>query len=154
MKLTITQIGSPKTVTTKYGDKRKSYIKAKEHGDKFLNIWCNKETDNWKEGSVVEVEDVVEREYNGKMYYDVKQINKDTQQANELGQIKFALAKHDFQIKELQEQVKKLVGVKEEVQVPEPNFDKDSKGNTINEPQGYPDSFTSQQEEEIELPDF
>lgn len=71
MRLTITQIGTPKEVQTKFGPKEKNFLKAQEHGDKFLNYWLSSATRVWRVGDVVEVLDVTSREYNGKTYYDI-----------------------------------------------------------------------------------
>ena len=71
MRLKITQIGNPKDVQTKYGVKQKNYIKVEEHGDKFLSYWVTSATASWKVGDNVEVENVTNREYEGKTYYDV-----------------------------------------------------------------------------------
>lgn len=70
-KLTITQLGTPKTIQTKYGPKEKSFIKAQEHGNEFLSYWVSPMTREWKVGQVIEVVEVASREYNGKIYYDI-----------------------------------------------------------------------------------
>lgn len=70
-KLTITVIGTPKDVQTKFGTKQKNYIKAKEHGDDYLSFWCSSITQGWKVNDVIEVEAVTQREYNGKVYHDI-----------------------------------------------------------------------------------
>lgn len=72
MKLTITWLGQPKDIQTKYGPKQKNSLKAAEYGDKYLDFWVGTSTQNWKVGDSVEVEAVTDREYNGKTYYDVK----------------------------------------------------------------------------------
>lgn len=71
MKLKITAIGEPKDVQTKFGLKQKSYIKAQEHGDKYLSYWLSSSTRDWRVGDEIEVVEVASREYNGKTYYDV-----------------------------------------------------------------------------------
>ena len=76
-KLTITAIGEPKVVKTKFGDKQKSYIKATEYPDKFLNYWLGEGTKDWAIGKVVEVESVDKRDYTAtdgtlKTSYEIK----------------------------------------------------------------------------------
>jgi hypothetical protein len=70
MKLTITQLGQPKVVSTKFGNREKSYIKAQEYGDNYLSHWVSQDTKAWAVGQVIEAE-VKTREYNGKTYYDL-----------------------------------------------------------------------------------
>ncbi len=113
MKLTISQIlgtydktkdGTPliiksgKQVGKPY---QKANVKFTETGDKVvsMNIWSGNKCEI---GQIMEG-DITEREWQGKKYYDFKAINKDTKQEMEIGQIKFSLAKHDMQIKEIQE---------------------------------------------------
>lgn len=72
IKLHLTKVGTPKTITTKYGDKQKSYVKATEYGDNFLNYWLSSSTEGWREGQVVEVESVEEGEYLGKPQYTIR----------------------------------------------------------------------------------
>lgn len=71
MKLTITQVGNPKDVQTKFGLKQKSYIKASEKGDTYLSYWVSSATRDWKVGDVIEVLNVTSRDYNGKTYWDI-----------------------------------------------------------------------------------
>ncbi len=71
IKLTITKIGEPKDVQTRYGKKQKSWIMAKEYGENFLSYWVNGYSKDWGVGKEVEVERVDERDYQGKKYYDV-----------------------------------------------------------------------------------
>lgn len=66
MQLHITQIGEPKTIVTKFGPKEKNWLKATEHGDKFLNYWCGESTKGWQVGATIEVESVEKRDYTGK----------------------------------------------------------------------------------------
>lgn len=63
MKITLTQIGVPKQVQTKFGMKEKNYVKAQEYGDKFLNYWLGESTKSWAVGQVIEVENVESRDY-------------------------------------------------------------------------------------------
>ena len=78
LKLTITQLGTPKTIITKHGPKEKNWLKAQEYNDKFLNYWLNATTRDWKVGMTVDVESVEERTYpsakTGKdeISYDIK----------------------------------------------------------------------------------
>lgn len=65
IKLTITQLGTPKDVETKFGTKQKNYLKATEYGDTFLNYWVSPATKDWKVGQVIEVESVEKRDYTG-----------------------------------------------------------------------------------------
>lgn len=103
-------------------------IKAKEYGDKWLSGFAQKATaDKLKEqvkssgdaGHEIELEitesDKLDKE--GKPYTNWKFVNKEVQQASKLAQIEFSVAKHDLQIKELQEAVKKLLSG-ERVEVP------------------------------------
>lgn len=63
VKLTITAIGTPKTIQTKNGPREKNYLKAQEYNDKFLNYWINNTTKSWAVGQVIEVEAVEENKY-------------------------------------------------------------------------------------------
>jgi hypothetical protein len=69
MKYTIKWLGDKKKIQTKYGEKEKFSFMTLETGDKFISVWVNNTTDNWKEGQEVEFT-IKEREYNGKTYYD------------------------------------------------------------------------------------
>lgn len=71
MKLTLTYVGQPKEVQTKFGLKQKNSVKAQEKGDTYLSFWVTPSTRDWKVGDVVEVQDVTSREYQGKTYYDI-----------------------------------------------------------------------------------
>lgn len=88
-KLTITYIGTPKEIQTKFGAKEKNSIKTTEYGDKYLSYWVNPFSKNWKEGDVIEVAEVKEREWEGKKYYDIVLPKVENQPATpkELGQI-------------------------------------------------------------------
>lgn len=66
MKLTITEIGTPKQIQTSRGLAYKNYIKAEEYNDKYLNYFVNKMSENWAVGQTVEVEDVEPRSYTAK----------------------------------------------------------------------------------------
>lgn len=78
MKLTITQLGTPKQYQGAKGPFEKNWLKAKEMNDKFLNFFVNKTTANWQVGHEVEVEGVEERQYISKKdnslqtSYDIK----------------------------------------------------------------------------------
>ena len=78
IKLTITKLGTPTTVITKYGPKEKNWLQATEYGAKYLNYWVNPQSKTWQVGQVVEVEGVEERTYpsrkTGKdeISYDIK----------------------------------------------------------------------------------
>ncbi len=119
----------------------KPYQKANvtfiETGEKVvsMNVWSGNKCEV---GQVMEG-DIAEREWQGKKYYDFKAINKEAKHDMELGQIKFALAKHDTQIKDIQEflkttfpvELKKMADKKEldtkgyvyPEDIGEPNFD-------------------------------
>lgn len=81
----------------------KPYLNAKvcftETGDKQVKVtkWDNKEV---KVGDTF-VGKVVDKEYNGKKYTELEVEKKSNPASLEIAQIKFALAKHDSQIKEL-----------------------------------------------------
>jgi hypothetical protein len=66
VKLTITQLGTPKALQTSKGPAEKNWLKATEFGDTYLNFWVNNTTRNWKAGDVVEVETVEKRDYTAK----------------------------------------------------------------------------------------
>jgi len=70
MKLTITWIGQPKTIETKYGPKQKNSLRATEYGENYLGYWMGSNT-QWRVGDVVDVEAVTPRDYNGKTYHDI-----------------------------------------------------------------------------------
>jgi hypothetical protein len=72
MKITLTWIGQPKDVQTKFGPKQKFSVKATQYGDNYLDVWSSPVTREWKVGQEVEVLSVDTREYSGKTYYDVK----------------------------------------------------------------------------------
>ena len=77
IKLTLLAVGEPKVIKTKFGDKQKSYVKAQEFPDKFLNYWLGEGTKDWAIGKVVEVESVDKRDYTAtdgtlKTSYDIK----------------------------------------------------------------------------------
>lgn len=71
--LKITELGTPKDVQTKFGMKQKNSLKAEgEYGVNWLSFWCGTQTNGWKVGDTIEVEDVTTRDYQGKTYYDIK----------------------------------------------------------------------------------
>ncbi len=70
-KLTITYVGFPKDIETKFGTKQKNSLKATEYGDKYLSFWVNPVSKDWKEGDAIEVSEVKERDWEGKKYYDI-----------------------------------------------------------------------------------
>jgi hypothetical protein len=79
IKLTITQIGTPKVMQKRDGSGtfEKNWLKAKEYNDEFLNFIVGKTTSQWKAGMTVEVEAVEPREYTAKdgslkTSYDIK----------------------------------------------------------------------------------
>jgi hypothetical protein len=78
LKLTITKMGTPNTVVTKYGPKDKNWLQAQEYGTKYLNYWLGDTAKNWKVGDVIEVLAVEERTYPSKktgkdeISYDIK----------------------------------------------------------------------------------
>lgn len=77
IKLTLLAVGEPKVIKTKFGDKQKSYVKAQEFPDKFLNYWLGEGTKDWSVGKVVEVESVDKRDYTAtdgtlKTSYEIK----------------------------------------------------------------------------------
>lgn len=100
MKLHITKMGSPKTIETKYGPKQKSFIRASEYGENYLNFWCNAYTDSWREGMEVEVDDVTEREYNSKIYHDIVFPKQAPKQMNN--------SDHEARVKKLEEQMQAI----------------------------------------------
>ena len=74
--LTINWVGEVKVMETKFGPKNKFSIKAPEEGDKFIEVWLKTNLPIWKVGEIHEVEEITEREYNGKKYYSAKLPNK------------------------------------------------------------------------------
>lgn len=100
-KLTITEIGTPKDVQTKFGMKAKNSLKAKEYNTNWLGFWCNAETDKWKVGDEVSVEDVTSREYNGKTYYDIKTIKASTQSVTQINELLTRVMKIQLMVEEL-----------------------------------------------------
>lgn len=66
VKLTITQIGTPKQYQGSKGPFEKNYLKATEYGNEFLNFFVNQTTRQWKVGEVVEVEAVEKQDYTSK----------------------------------------------------------------------------------------
>lgn len=67
--ITITWVGEPKTIKTKYGEKIKYSVRAKEHGEKFIDVWAKSANEMWKVGSTQTIDGVTEGEYNGKKQY-------------------------------------------------------------------------------------
>lgn len=65
MNIKISEIGQPKTITTKFGPKEKSYIKTAEgeYAGKFLNYWISPATKSWAVGQEIEVEGIDKRDY-------------------------------------------------------------------------------------------
>lgn len=66
VKLTITQIGTPKQYQGAKGPFEKNYLKATEYGNEFLNFFVNKTTSQYKVGDVIEVEAVEKQDYTSK----------------------------------------------------------------------------------------
>lgn len=74
-KLTLTQVTRTQR-TSKYGKPFTSLtIKANEYGQKFLSGFGNKANESWKEGDVVEVENVVEKPGTNKQGQPVVYLN-------------------------------------------------------------------------------
>ena len=108
IKLTLTQIGTPKVIQTIRGQAEKNYCKAAEYGDKFLNYWVNNTTRNWKIWDVVEVEAVEEREYTAKdgtlkKSHDIKlpKFGNNTEVMKALEEIRNTQTKHTFTLERL-----------------------------------------------------
>ena len=70
--ITINWVGESKVINTTWGLKQKFSVKAKEEGDKFMDVWLKPDAPIWKVGEVREIESVEPREYNGKTYYSIK----------------------------------------------------------------------------------
>lgn len=119
IKITITQIGTPKTIQTKYGPKEKSYIKAAEYGDNYLSYWLSPVTKEWKEGQIVEVLDVTSREYQGKTYYDISMPKanggNNTEVLKQTEKILHYLVRQDLMLKELLEWKRLQEGLKPKI---------------------------------------
>ncbi len=56
MKVKITQVGQPKDIDTQYGKKTKISIKTNEHGDKWLSAFANKDNQNLKVGTEIDID--------------------------------------------------------------------------------------------------
>ncbi len=100
-KLTITFIGQPKDVTTKFGPKQKNSIKTIEHGDKYLSYWVSPATSGWAVGQTVEVDQVTSREWQGKTYWDIVMPKKDAPNAKQHEEVMKYLVPLSILVKEL-----------------------------------------------------
>lgn len=107
MKLTVNKIvgvydksKDGKAFVTKTGKPyKKATVTFTETGEKLVTVmvWTGQTCDV---GQVFEGE-ITEREWNGNKYYDLKVVSEKDKQADELAKIKFSLAKHDSQIKDI-----------------------------------------------------
>ena len=104
---------------------KKATLKFVETGEKLVgaNQW---DGELFKEGQELDGE-IETREYNGKQYFDLKVASKKTIEASKLAQLEFTVAKHDFQLKQVIEWMKKH----STPATPMPNFDVDSKGKEV-----------------------
>lgn len=104
---------------------KKATLKFVETGEKLVgaNQW---DGELFKEGQVLDGE-IAEREYNGKKYFDLKVTSKKEREATEITALKFAVAKHDFLIKQMVEWIKSHATPSH----PMPNFDTDSQGKPV-----------------------
>lgn len=106
IKLTLTEIGTPKILKTVNGDKENTYVKAVEYGQNFLSWFTSEETraitKDWKVGDLVEVENVEAKERNGKTYHNVYFRPKKADVNNQaLERIENTLAKHGLLLERL-----------------------------------------------------
>ena len=100
---------------------KKANVNFTETGDKKVTVMI------W-EGEKCEVNQVYEgnieeREWQGNKYYDLKVPSKKDAQRSEMNKLSFTIDKHDFQIKELQEIVRKLLKG-EKVEMPKDDYPK------------------------------
>lgn len=114
MKLTITEIGTPRDIQTSKGLAKKNYIKAKEYNDKYLNYFVNEISKNWAVGQVVEVTSVQENSYTAKdgtrrTALDIKlsKPNNNDEVLKKLESIESELFKTHFMVKVIFEHIQK-----------------------------------------------
>ncbi len=109
MKLTLTQSTITQRVSKRTGKPFNSQtLKATEYGDRFIGGFASKETMYWKAGDVIDViiTESKELDKTGKPYINWELEKKETAEQVRMNQLEFRLAKHETQIKEIQDFIK------------------------------------------------
>jgi len=113
--LTITQMGQPKTIQTKFGSKEKSYLKCVEFGDKYVNFWVGPQTADWAIGKKVEVAEVKIEPYNGKDYYNIVLPKKDDAIKSELAALQHFITGQTARVEKKLDQIIRHLGGEERI---------------------------------------